>query len=166
MINPFVWFVLTLLVALSNIILSTLVYTYLSVQKNLNKELRKLKQIALFYAAGMTIELPKEAENISVSTGEAALEKEQQAQEESQSPVTGNVVIVDGTATHAIHVVEPATNLIVTNNYFLNANSKKQNTTERSPIDNFMQNKHYADLRIKIGMKKSQNNRAFNNLNS
>ena len=57
MINPFVWFVLTLLVALRNIILSTLVYTYLSVQKNLNKDLKKLKQIALFYAAGMTIAL-------------------------------------------------------------------------------------------------------------
>jgi len=57
MINPFVWFVLTLLVALSNIILSTIVYTYLSAQKKLNKDLMKLKQIALLYAAGMTIAL-------------------------------------------------------------------------------------------------------------
>lgn len=54
-INPFVWFVLTLLVALSNIILSVMVYSFLSVQKKLNKELKTLKQIAMLYAIGMTL---------------------------------------------------------------------------------------------------------------
>ena len=57
MINSFVWFVLTLLVALSNIILSVLVYSFLSTQKKLNKELNMLKEIALFYAVGMIIAL-------------------------------------------------------------------------------------------------------------
>ena len=57
MINSFVWFVLTLLVALSNIILSVLVYSFLSTQKKLNKELNMLKEIALFYAVGMVIAL-------------------------------------------------------------------------------------------------------------
>lgn len=56
-INPFVWFVLTLLVALSNIILSVIVYSFLSVQKKLNKELKLLKEIALLYAIGMIIAL-------------------------------------------------------------------------------------------------------------
>lgn len=55
MINPFVWFTLTLLVALSNIILSVIVYSFLSVQKKLDRSLVKLKQIALLYAVGMTI---------------------------------------------------------------------------------------------------------------
>ena len=56
-LNPFVWFVLTLLVALSNIILSTMVYSFLSVHKKLHKDLQMLKQIALLYAVGMTIAL-------------------------------------------------------------------------------------------------------------
>lgn len=56
-LNPFVWFVLTLLVALSNIILSTMVYSFLSTQKKLHKDLQMLKQIALLYAIGMTIAL-------------------------------------------------------------------------------------------------------------
>lgn len=56
-INPFVWFVLTLLVALSNIIFSIVVYMYLSFHKKLNKELKILKQIALLYAIGMTVAL-------------------------------------------------------------------------------------------------------------
>lgn len=56
-INPFVWFVLTLLVALSNIIFSVIVYTYLSLHKKLHKELRILREIALLYAVGMTIAL-------------------------------------------------------------------------------------------------------------
>lgn len=56
-INPFVWFVLTLLVALSNIILSTIVYSFLSTQKKLNKDLQMLKHVALLYAVGMTIAL-------------------------------------------------------------------------------------------------------------
>jgi len=56
-INPFVWFVLTLLVALSNIIFSVVVYTYLSLHKKLHKDLKVLKEIALLYAVGMTIAL-------------------------------------------------------------------------------------------------------------
>lgn len=56
-INPFVWFVLTLLVALSNIIFSVVVYTYLSLHKKLHKDLKVLKEIALLYAIGMTIAL-------------------------------------------------------------------------------------------------------------
>lgn len=56
-INPFVWFVLALLVALSNIIFSTMVYSFLSAQKKLNKDLQMLKQIALLYTVGMTIAL-------------------------------------------------------------------------------------------------------------
>lgn len=54
-VNPFVWFVITLLVALSNIILSVIVYSFLSVQKKLTKELKLLKDVALFYAIGMII---------------------------------------------------------------------------------------------------------------
>jgi hypothetical protein len=56
-ISPFVWFVLTLLVALSNIILSVLVYSFLSAQKKLHKDLKLLKEIALLYSVGMTIAL-------------------------------------------------------------------------------------------------------------
>lgn len=56
-ISPFVWFVLTLLVALSNIIFSVVVYTYLSLHKKLHKDLKVLKEIALLYAVGMTIAL-------------------------------------------------------------------------------------------------------------
>ena len=56
-INPFVWFVVTLLVALSNIILSVIVYSFLSVQKKLTKELKVLKEISLFYAIGMIVAL-------------------------------------------------------------------------------------------------------------
>ena len=51
------WFVLTLLVALSNIIFSVVVYTYLSLHKKLHKDLKVLKEIALLYAVGMTIAL-------------------------------------------------------------------------------------------------------------
>ena len=57
MINPFVWFVLTLLVALSNIVLSVIVYSFLSMQKKLNKDLTMLKHIALLYSVGMTLAL-------------------------------------------------------------------------------------------------------------
>ena len=56
-INPFVWFVITLLVALSNIILSVIVYSFLSIQKKLTKELKVLKDISLFYAIGMIVAL-------------------------------------------------------------------------------------------------------------
>ncbi len=56
-INPFVWFVLTLLVTASNIILSLIVYLFLSTQKKLHKNLKLLKEIALFYAIGMILAL-------------------------------------------------------------------------------------------------------------
>ncbi len=56
-VSPFVWFVLTLLVALSNIIFSLIIYSYLSVHKKLHKDLKLLKEIALLYAVGMTVAL-------------------------------------------------------------------------------------------------------------
>lgn len=56
-INPFVWFVLTLLVALSNIIFSVIAYTWLSLHKKLHKDLKLLKEIALLYSIGMTVAL-------------------------------------------------------------------------------------------------------------
>ncbi|GEM_PF-4156949 len=51
----FVWFLITLIVAISNIILSVFIYFELQRLKIKNKKVHSLKEICFYYASGMMI---------------------------------------------------------------------------------------------------------------
>ena len=53
----FAWFVITLIVTMSNIILSVFIYYELQLLRSKNKRVRELKEVCLYYASGMMIAL-------------------------------------------------------------------------------------------------------------
>lgn len=53
----FIWFVITLMVTLSNILLSVFLYYELQMLKSKNKRMKELKDICMYYATGMMIAL-------------------------------------------------------------------------------------------------------------
>jgi len=53
----FVWFVITLIVTLSNILLSVFIYYELQMLRSKNKRVKELKEICMYYATGMMIAL-------------------------------------------------------------------------------------------------------------
>ncbi len=53
----FAWFVITLIVTMSNIILSIFMYYELQLLRSKNKRVRELKEVCLYYASGMMIAL-------------------------------------------------------------------------------------------------------------
>jgi len=53
----FVWFLITLIVAVSNILLSVFVYFELQRLKIKNKKVHALKELCFYYASGMMIAL-------------------------------------------------------------------------------------------------------------
>lgn len=53
----FVWFVITLIVTVSNILLSVFMYYELQLMRLKNKKARELQEICLYYAVGMMLAL-------------------------------------------------------------------------------------------------------------
>ncbi|MBI4170999.1 MAG: hypothetical protein HY514_04840 [Candidatus Aenigmarchaeota archaeon] len=53
----FVWFVITLIVTLSNILLSVFIYYELQLLRSKNKRVKELKEVCMYYATGMMIAL-------------------------------------------------------------------------------------------------------------
>jgi hypothetical protein len=52
-LNPFLWFLITLLVSMSNVIVSTIIYYYLQMHKRLSRNLATVRDITFFYSVGM-----------------------------------------------------------------------------------------------------------------
>ncbi len=57
MISGYVWFVWALLVTVSNIVLSFVVFYVLQSHRKLNKHLKMLKSVSIYYALGMLISI-------------------------------------------------------------------------------------------------------------
>lgn len=57
MVDNFLWFVITLIVTMSNIILSIFIYYELQLLRSRNRRVRELKEVCLYYATGMMIAL-------------------------------------------------------------------------------------------------------------
>lgn len=53
MVSSFAWFVWALVVTISNIVFSIVVFYFLSSQKKLSRHLNALKYMSLYYAVGM-----------------------------------------------------------------------------------------------------------------
>ncbi len=51
----FLWFLITLIVTMSNIILTVFIYYELQLLRIKNKRVRAIKEICLYYASGMMI---------------------------------------------------------------------------------------------------------------
>ncbi len=57
MISGYVWFVWALLVTVSNIVLSFVVFYVLRSHRKLNKHLKMLKSVSVYYAIGMLVSI-------------------------------------------------------------------------------------------------------------
>ncbi len=53
MVSSFAWFVWSLIVTISNVVFSIVVFYFLSSQKKLSRHLNVLKYMSLYYAVGM-----------------------------------------------------------------------------------------------------------------